>query len=100
MGGAYGTNRLDEECHELVAVMYVGRIRVGEQGNGILKWNIQTLLCEFIWIRLDAVSSPCAHGPQVSDYTKCREFLEQSNKCLHFAKGFVLLKHQDTPSHA
>jgi hypothetical protein len=31
MGGAYGTNRRDEECHELVAVIDVCRVRLGEQ---------------------------------------------------------------------
>jgi hypothetical protein len=36
----------------------VCRIQLGEQGNTILKWNFQTVLSEFIWIRIGAVSGP------------------------------------------
>jgi len=37
MGGAYGTNRRDEECHELVAVIDVGRVQLGEKGKSNIK---------------------------------------------------------------
>ena len=70
-----------------MAVINVGIIRLGEQGNIILKWNFPTVLSEFIWIRIDAVSDPCEHGHHASGYTKGEEFLEQLNNCLHFAKG-------------
>ena len=36
----------------------------------------------------------------MSGYTQGGEFLEKSNNSLHFAKGCVLLKYQDTTPHA
>jgi hypothetical protein len=56
MGGEYGTNRLDEDCHGFVTVIKVGKIPLDVQGNTILNWNFQTVLSEFVWIRIDAVS--------------------------------------------
>ena len=82
-----------------MAVIDVGKIRLGEGGNTILKWNFQTVLSEFILIRIDGVSGPCEDGHQVSGYAKGGgEFREQLNKRLHFAKDCVLLKYQNTPS--